>query len=145
MTGDEIPDGDNVTRLCSFTQLNEEGWPEAAAFVLKTNEPYLSVNWLESLRIENRADQIIEVLRVLATKRKVAASAKLALFNVGEAKAAVLAGTEDRLEISFRHEPEDGNPSDPSHAGIYSLPLVDTDITAAVQLALAVREVFPTR
>jgi hypothetical protein len=145
VTGDEIPDTDNVTRLCSLMHLNDDGWPEGAAFVLKTNEPYLSVNWLESLGIDDRADQIVEVLRVLSTKRKVAASAKLALINVAEAKAAVKAGSADRLDISFLHDPEDGQFSDPSHSGIYNLPLADTDISAAEQLALAVRDVFPTR
>jgi hypothetical protein len=140
VSSDVVPDGDHVTRLCSRAQLNEDGWPEATAFILKPNEPYLSVNWLEHLGIEDRQGQVAEVLRVLRTKRDVRASAKLALLNVGGSRAAVQAGTTDRLEIEFRHEPED---EDSSHSGIYNLPLADTTIEAAEQLAMAVLQVFP--
>jgi len=145
VTGDEVPDSDNVTRLCSKTQLNEDGWPEATAFLLKTNEPYLSVNWLEHVRLEDREQQIAEVRRVLNRKRDVRASARLALLNVGQARAAVLSGTPNRVAIEVRHEPEDGPLEDPSHAGIYNLPIANTDISAAEQLVLSVLEVFPAR
>lgn len=145
MNGDVLPDADHVTRLCGFTQLNEDGIPEGSAFVLKPGETFLSVNWIESLGLGARPEQIAEVLRVLGTKRKVGATAKLGLLNVGRSRVAVREGTTDRLEVSFVHEPENKTPIDSSHSGIYDLPLSDGDITAAEQLALSVSELFPTR
>lgn len=140
MRGDQLPDGSNVTRLCSKTQLSEEGWPEATAFLLKTNEPYLSVNWLEGLGIEGRDEQIAEVLRVLKSKRDVRPSARLALINVGEARTAVRTGTPDNLEIWFAHDPED---NDESHSGAYNLPIADSSLMAAEQLTMAVLQSLP--
>lgn len=145
MNGNVLPDADHVTRLCGFAQLSEDGVPEGSAFVLKPGELFLSVNWIESLGLGSRLEQIAEVLRVLGTKRKVGATAKLALLNIGQSRVAVREGTTDRLEISFIHEPETKPPADPSHSGIYNLPLGDSDITAAELLALSVEEIFPTR
>ena len=83
MKDDPLPDSDNVTRLCGLAQLNEAGHPTATAFMPRPGESFLSVNWLEYLQLPNRSEEIIEVLRVLGTKRKVPAQAKLALLNVG--------------------------------------------------------------
>lgn len=66
-------------------------------------------------------------------------------MNVGVARASVKAGMANGLAIRFLHEPEEGPLEDPSHSGIYDLPLVDTDIAASVLLALAVSEIFPVR
>jgi hypothetical protein len=105
----------------------------------------LSVNWLENLAPLDRPEQVAEVLRVLSTKRSVKASAKLALMNVGAARAKVQAGTDTGREIHFLHEPEEGPHEDPSHSGIYNLPFSDTDIAAAELLALSITEIFPAR
>ena len=142
MRGDPLPDSAHVTRLCGLAQLNEAGHPEASAFILKHGEQYLSVNWLEHLGLPDRKAEIIEVLRVLATKRTVPAQAKLALLNVGRARRTVRQKTVDQLEIAFLHEPED-HPSDPSHSGIYHLPPHDN--TAAELLAMSVEQLYPTR
>lgn len=145
MKGDMLPDTDHVTRLCGGAQLNEDGRPEGYAFLLKPGESFLSVNWVECLGLDNREQQIAEVLRVLSTKRKVGSTARLALLNIGNSKSAVREGTTDGLNIRYVHEPDTDTPIDPSHSGIYDLPISEGDITAAAQLAKSVSELFLTR
>ena len=45
MTGDSLPDADHVSRYCSPGRI-EDGLPAAAAFELRPQDQYLSVNWL---------------------------------------------------------------------------------------------------
>lgn len=145
MKGDIVPDTDHVTRLCGGAQINEDGLPEATAFLLRVGEEFLSVNWLEHLSLANRDEEIAEVLRVLGTKRKVGATAKLALLNVGAARIAVREGTDNALEITCLHEPENEPPIDASHSGFYNLPLPDVEITAAERLVSAISKLYDTR
>jgi hypothetical protein len=55
-----IPDTDHVSRYCSPKQI-VMGTIQASAFILRQNEEYLSVNWLEKLCRTNRDDQIKEL------------------------------------------------------------------------------------
>lgn len=142
MKGDALPDTDHVARLCGYAQLGEHGLPESTAFMPRSGEAFVSVNWLEQLSLNNRDDAVCEVFRVLRTKRSVGRQAKLALLNVGRSRAAVAAGTFNQLAIYYLHEPE-MQPPDPSHSGIYNIP--ENDNTAAELLALSVEALYPTR
>ena len=121
MMGGSVPDGDHVTRLCSGSHFRPDGTLAPSAFKLRQGETYLSVNWLEHLSLGSRAAELAEVRRVLATKRAVGASARLALLNVGQMRDAVRHAR--AVEVFVRHEPETrvGQPFDPSHSGIYGL------------------------
>jgi hypothetical protein len=142
MNGDQLPDDAHVTRLCTHQQLDATGWPKATAFLPRPAESFVSVNWLEQLRLVSRSDEIAEILRVLRTKRSVGQQSKLALLHVGRSCAMVLTHTKPRLAIEYRHEPE-MQPDDPSHSGIYNL--MPDDNTAAELLALSVEALYPSR
>ena len=148
MKGDNIPDTDHVARLCKGSHLDDAGMPTAAAFMLRSTEGsteiYLSVNWLEHLNLHDRGSEITEIRRIMSIKRKsIGATTILAVLNVGAARDKVREGTADRRAIDFLHEPEElqdspARVSDPSHSGIYNLPV--DDHSAAEQLALAVQQ-----
>src|SRR5947207_13717921 len=76
-------DTHHVTRLCGGSHVREDGTIAATAFKLKPGESYLSVNWLEFLALPNRALELAEVRRVLASKRKIGRASRLAVMNVG--------------------------------------------------------------
>ena len=117
MTGDKIPDLHHISRLCKPKHV-QEGQIQATAFMLKSDEEYLSVNWLECLDYSSRTIEINEIRRVLSIKLKIGARAKIAVLNVGEVCEKVLTETQDRRKIEVLHAPED---DDLSHSGIYNL------------------------
>jgi hypothetical protein len=143
MKGDVIPDDDHVGRLCSASNLDEDGTVSWPAFALRLGETYLSVNWLEIACAGTRTEQVVQVLRVLATKRKIGAKDRLAVFNVGMARFAVFGAT--RCGVRFLHAPTIGTPLDPTHSGIYDLPADKRSVEAARALATAVAALVPAR
>ena len=56
MKGDHLPANDHVVRYCAGSKLAEDGTPLAAAFFLRRNEKYLSVEWLEYLQQHAKDD-----------------------------------------------------------------------------------------
>lgn len=145
MKGDVVPNADHVSRLCGGSHVREDGSIAATAFKPRPGEPYLSVNWLEFLELRDRAAELAEVRRVLASKRAVGSTARLGLLNVGEAMAIVRTHMPLVQSLSVRHEPElvAGLPQDPSHSGIYGVP--EDDNTVSELLAQVVHEVHPAR
>lgn len=120
MKGDFLPDCDNVTRLCGGSHVDPDtGKPSPGAFMLRADESYLSVNWLEYFEQYSHEDRLSEIRRVLAGKMKVGKAARLALLNVGGATQIV----GDNPLISFTHEPLDGSEAivDLSHCGINNI------------------------
>lgn len=112
MNNAQIPDGDHVVRLCSGGSI-DKGRVTRTAFFLKDQE-FVSVNWLEFLRLPNRIDEITEVRRVLVAKRlALRRTGRLAVLNVGRTKQKVR--TESKQEIQVNHHPK---LDDPSHSGI---------------------------
>jgi hypothetical protein len=145
MKGDVIPDQHHVTRLCGGSHIREDGTIAATAFKPRLGEAFLSVNWLEVLALSDRLTGIEEICRVLGTKRRIGATAQLAILNVGQARQAVRMSGNNNVAISVLHEPETdpGQPQDLSHAGIYGVPADDN--TVPELLAAAVSEVHQTR
>jgi len=47
MSNLKIEDEHHVCRYCKPSSMGEDGLPLTSAFTLRTNEEYLSVNWLE--------------------------------------------------------------------------------------------------
>ncbi len=123
MKGEIIPDAHHVSRLCGGSHIREDGTISATAFRLRPGESYLSVNWLEQLGLASRQAEVSEIWRVLATKRKIGASARLAVLNVGSAREIVTGLTDEPRRLSFRHEPEapPDAADDPSHSGIHGI------------------------
>jgi len=140
MKGDVLPDSDHVAHYCGGSTIQEDGEISAAAFTLRQNEEYLSVNWLEYLDSADRSSQIRNLQWVYASKLRVGANARIAVLNVGSLRAKVEQESPGRHTLRVEHEPEE---DDPSHSGIYGLP--QDDEIAAELLAQAVLEKYPAR
>jgi hypothetical protein len=140
MKGEVIPNSDHVAHYCGGSTIQEDGGISAAAFMLRQNEEYLSVNWLECLASAERSAQIRNLQGVYASKLRVGANARIAVLNVGILRAKVEQESPDQRILSVKHEPED---DDPSHSGIYGLPH-DDEIVGEL-LAQAVLEKYPAR
>ena len=126
----------HVARYCRPRDI-ADGIPRENAFILRSDETYLSTNWLEYFHESDRNVQIAGVNQALTDKRfRVANSGAFAVLNVG---AAIVACWEERnLEIRFTRLGESG---DPTHTGIFGYTVEDTDTAAT--LARQVREVYP--
>ena len=123
----------NVARYCAPRNI-VDGIPIPEAFHLRTGEAFLSTNWLEYFHPSDRHLQVSSVRRNLEAKGfRINRNGGFAILNVGEAIQAV-SGTSLRFVLL-------GQTSDPSHAGIFSIPENDADI--AVALAKSVRELHP--
>lgn len=138
--GDTIPDTDHVARYCPPRTLNEAGTPTGSAFRVKTDEPFLSVDWLEHTSGTDMAGRVSAVRLALATTLKFAKNAKLAVLNVGEIRDSVTRKSPDARCLRVAHEPDEKNPH---HAGIHNLEASD-DIIADL-IAEVVRECYPAR
>lgn len=145
MKGDKIPDSDNIARFCRPMQAPEEEI-QATAFMLRTGEESLSVNWLEFLECSNRDSEIRELQRLYSKKFHVGASARIAILNVGEVCDVVREGSLDNREIEVLHDPIRNDPilcDDESHSEIRNMK-EDNELIAELILEV-IRENHPAR
>ena len=142
MKGEPISDDDNVTRLCTSQNINpSDESPSPAAFILRSQDEYVSVKWLEFFGTLSREGQLEEVRRALASKMTVRSSARLGLLNVAIAKARVERDVSADVVIAFLHRPDEPRP-DPSHSGIF-FSRGDAQLAIATALAEAVKSMLP--
>ena len=118
MKGDPIPDTDHITRLCKpMTAPNGE--IQATAFMLRDDEPFLSVSWVEYFKL-NDIDEAIDNLRGIYVQvfNKLTKNYRIGLLSVDSVKQKVHDESPDNRNVNILHEP---NGIDPSHSGIYDL------------------------
>jgi len=139
MKGQVIPDSDHVARYCNPATV-ENGEILATAFMVRSSDEHLSVNWLEELNRPDRASQIRDLQELYARKLRVRAAARIAILNVGPVRAKVEQETPNRRLLRVLHDPE---ADDPSHSGIYDIPY-DDEIVAEL-IALVVLEKHSAR
>ena len=139
MKGDKIPDQNHIARYCKSTQVSD-GQILATAFMLRTGEERLSVNWLEFLNCSSRESEITEIRNIYSSKLNVGARAKIAVLNVGEVRQKVLTESPDGRNLEVIHDPLI---DDPSHSGIYNLKQ-DGELIAELILE-TVREAYSAR
>jgi len=142
MRGDKIPDPDHIARFCRPMQA-PEGQIQATALMLRSDEEYLSVNWLEYLNCSNRDHEINQIRNIYSEKFNVGARAKIAVLNVGEVREKVLTESPDKQNIEVLHDPIENDLYDPSHSGIYNLKQ-DDELIAELILE-TVHENYPAR
>jgi len=143
MIGEQIPDPDHIARLCQ-PKYAPDGQIQAGAFMLKSGQEGLSVNWLEFLNCSSREDEIDKIRNVYSLKfNRIGANAKIAIINVGEVRERVLTESEDRRNLEVLHDPIEDDPPDPSHSEIYNLTQYDERI--AELILETVHEVYPAR
>lgn len=120
MKGDSLPDSDHVSRYCGF-ETAPNGEITGAAFLLRSGEPYLSVNWLEHLKAKDRTDELRELRDRLAKRLRLGAKARLAVLQVKRSREYVSENSPDNRVLLFTHEPiTPPNSEDDSHSGIYN-------------------------
>ena len=112
MRGNPVPEQDHISRYCKPKTLTEDGEPSWASFMLKPDEGYLSVNWLEYFGDIGRAEQLAEIRRHISLS--LASSGKLAILNVK--KTLEYVSDSGMANLSILHEPTS---RDPSHSGIH--------------------------
>ena len=139
MKGDKIPDQNHIARYCKPTQVSD-GQIQATAFMLRTGEESLSVNWLEFLNCSSRESEITEIRNIYSAKLNVGARAKIAVLNVGEVLQKVHTESLDGRNLEVIHVPLI---DDPSHSGIYNLKQ-DGELIAELILE-TVREAYSAR
>ena len=142
MKGDSIPDQHHVARLCDNKHI-DGGFIQATAFMLKSRDDSLSVNWLEFLNCSCRESEIDELRNTYSRKLKLGAKAKIAVMTVGEVREKVLKESPDRRNLKALHDPQYGIVNDPSHSGIYNLKH-DDELIAELILE-TVQETYPAR
>ena len=142
-----VPDSDHISRFCNGSKRNDDGSVSGTQFRLRKDvrgngpEEYLSGNWLEHLRMANRADEIVELQNVFSRKGfKIAKRDFFALLNVGEMRSHVLNKSPDRRVLHVLHKP---SAKDHSHCGVYGLRL-DDDIVSDL-IAQTVKEQYPAK
>jgi hypothetical protein len=124
MPGPEIPDTDHVSRLCGGSKCDDDGRPLASAFMLRSDERYLSGNWLEFTGKSSRAEQLAVVRRHLINKDlTLPATGRLAILHLQTVFDHVRSKSLDARELTAHHQPL--LPDDPSHAGIYGYTVED--------------------
>ena len=118
MKGQVVPDSDHVARYCKASTV-EDGEVQATAFMLRDDEEYLSVNWLENLNCSDRRSEIRALQGLYSRKLNVGTAARIAILNVGTFRAKVANESPDMRQLRVLHEPI--IPEGPSHAGIYDI------------------------
>lgn len=109
--------------------------------MLRPEEPYLSVNWLEATGV-TEVDLQLRVVRehLLAKGMKLPAKGSLAVLHIEASFRLVQAETSDSRRLSAHSEKL---PDDPSHAGIYGYSQED-DLIADL-LAISILGQHPAR
>ena len=138
MTGDLVPDDDNVSRYCRASTVSEYGVPLPQAFQLRRGEGSLSINWLEYLSPED----LLDALRLVRAAFQdigysLGRNGRFAVLNVGEIKAL---GRENLISLFVRHDPE---PNNVSHAGLFGFPDDDFLIATAIAQLVSQRDMHP--
>jgi hypothetical protein len=111
MRGDQLPYQDHISRYCAPKTL-ADGQPTGTSFMLRQDEEYLSVNWLEYFDHIGMSAQINQIREHI--ELSLASSGLFAVLNIGETIDYIQSNSEKHLAILY--EPTSG---DPSHSGIY--------------------------
>lgn len=116
MTGDLIPPCDHVARFCDRRYISEDDRVAPGAFMLRKDEEYLSVQWLEYLGKSSRYGEIDEVRKILSQHLKIRPPSKIAVLNAGKTCDHVVQAS--GCNIRMLHKPEQ---NDCAHSGIYGV------------------------
>ena len=135
MNGDRLPDQDHISRYCA-PKTAPDGQPTGASFMLRREEEFLSINWMEHFGDIGREAQLTEIRKHIALS--LAASGRFAVLNVGETIAQDQRNSEWKLAVL--HEP---TPDDPSHSGVHGYGHED-DLVADL-IAEVVLKTYPAK
>lgn len=115
MKNDQLPTTDHIARYCKPTTI-ENGQIQASAFLLRSGESLLSVNWMEYFKSNKREDLINEIRKLYKIKfNRVPRNARMAVLNVGDVIDKVYQESLDNRVLGIVHDPSN---NDPSHSSI---------------------------
>ena len=130
MSNESLPDPHHVVRYVKPSLVFQE-LIEGSAFLLRTNETGLSVNWLECWPAADTLAQLDYVRSIV--RLKLSKQGRFARLNVGSTKQYVIDSAAEigiDLAMNIRSEPLEpasGFDADPSHAEITGLPGSNSD------------------
>ena len=130
MSVGELPGEASVVRYASPMRVDDFGNVGATAFLLRTGESGLSVQWLEALPGQSKLEQLAEARSLTRVELKPAG--RFAELNV-EITNQNLAG--ENVTSSFVHCPLDAtdhHEADESHSEIQGLPPVEDEVRARI-------------
>ena len=133
-------DDDHVSRYCKPSAVDDNTlMPMAAAFELREDEEYLSVNWIECFEELNLIAAINKVQWTLQNKDlSIRSNGRFAVLGVKEIKAAISNVT--RRVSRIEHMPET---DDCSHCGVFGYSASDLEVASEIALQLAIQNVYP--
>ena len=129
MTGDNLPDDHHIVRYVK-PSLVEDETVDGSAFLLRPDEPGLSVNWLEVFGYDDENHQLSKIRRLF--RLKLSSNGRFAKLNVGATKRNVSEVVEELgiIELGIIEKPcppTDEFEADPSHAEIIGVPPEESD------------------
>lgn len=139
MSNKTLDDDNHVSRYCKPSAVNTKGAPMAAAFALRKNEKFISVNWLECFDAPDIATAITYVREAFCKNGfKTRPAGKFAVLNVRNIKTAIYKKTESipRIENFMNSE-------NPSHSGIFSSKADNKIVAAALAHQLKPQDIHP--
>jgi hypothetical protein len=140
MTGDNLPDDHHIVRYAKPSLVEGEA-VDGSAFLLRPDEPGLSVNWLEAFGGNDENHQLSEVRRLF--RLRLASNGRFAKLNVGATKRHVSEVVEELGIIEAPLAPTDEFEADPSHAEIIGLPPGESDEAMLVGDLIADCVIYP--
>ena len=140
MTGDNLPNDHHIVRYVK-PSLVEEGIVDGSAFLLRPDEPGLSVNWLEAFEGNDEDRQLSEVRQLF--RLKLSRNGRFAKLNVGATKRIVSEVVEELGIIEAPRPPTDEFEADPSHAEIIGLPPGESDEAMLIGDLIADCVIYP--
>ncbi len=137
----EIDENQHVSRYCKPLCVDPSGLPLGCAFELRSNEEYLSVNWLGFYN-ESDLYKSLDCVRKVFQKKgfSTAKSGRYVVLQVSKIKSllSILSSKECRVE----HLPSQ---NDPSHAGIFGYSESDKTIALRISELATHEDIHPTR
>lgn len=119
MSLNSLPDESHVVRYAS-PRFVDDGIVEGGAFIRRSHEPTISLNWLEAFGGLSK-DQQLHRIRQL-TRIEMRENGRLAELNVGQTRAHMGSQLEGFDFITSPLAATPDHPADPSHAEIVGLP-----------------------
>ena len=136
----DVPDRGHVVRYAKPSLIEYEE-VDGSAFLVRPDEPGLSVNWLEAFGEDDQSHQLSEVRRFF--RLRLSANGRFAKLNVGQTKRYV---AEEAGAIGILSVPLDATDefeADPSHAEIIDLPACESDQAMLVGDLIAECVMYP--
>ena len=136
----DLADQGHIVRYVKPSLIEDET-VDGSAFLLRTAESGLSVNWLEAFGGDDQHHQLSQVRRLF--RLRLAANGRFAKLNVRQTKEYVLENAQAIGISSAPLDPKDKFKADPSHAEITGVPPCDGDLAMLLGDLIAECVMYP--